>query len=70
MTAMQKALTVLVRVATAILAVAAFVAAVLVCCEVDGACKLWRARYTACEQPGCKDRLAEDRPFACSVERP
>ena len=70
MTALRAAAAELVQVATVILAVAALIGAVLVCCEVDGACKSWRARYTACEQPGCKDRLAEDRPVACSVERP
>ena len=61
----MKAVAGLIRTVHVLIVLAAVLALGVLPCEHSAACDAWRHAYLTCEQPGCKDRIAKDRPTAC-----
>ena len=55
----------LIRTVSVLIILAAILTLGVLTCEHSAACDAWRHAYLTCEQPGCKDRIAKDRPVAC-----
>lgn len=61
----MKAAAGLIRTVSVLTIIAALLTLGVLTCEHMAACKAWQVEYTTCEQPGCKGRIAKDRPTAC-----
>jgi hypothetical protein len=61
----MKAAAGLIRTVSVLIIIAAVLTLGVLTCEHMASCKAWQHSYLTCEQPGCKDRIAKDRPVAC-----